>query len=483
MKLVGGKVYRRKLVSIGALLLSLIPFCGFSQESNTWTLKQCIDYALENNIQIKQTKLNVDIASANLLQSKANLLPRVNAFASHSYNFGRSVDPFTNDFVTQQIQSNSFSISGNVTLFSGMTNYNAVKQREQDWQAAKYDSDKATNDISLAVAGNYLEILFNMELEEVARNQVSLTKSQHDRMRKLVAAGSIPRGDLLEIEAQYSLDELQHIESKNNWELSILTLEQLLDLDPSKEFDIVIPDMSIPDGAKVESTPGQIVDAATAIMPEVKAADHRLKSSEIGLAIAKGSLSPTLSVGGSYGTGYSDGRSRLLSTSLNGYDTLAYTTSGEGVLFPDYQNIFETTPFSDQIKDNINQNIGFNLSIPIFNGWQSRTSIKLATIALKNAEYEVQLERQRIKENIERAYLDAVAALKRFKASENTVASLQESFNYSRQKFDVGLITAIDFNDNKNKLAKASSEMLQAKYDYIYKTKILDFYQGNSLAF
>ena len=209
-----------------------------------------------------------------------------------------------------------------------------------------------------------------------------------------------------------------------------------------------------------------------------------MNSSRKGLAIAKGSLSPTLSLGGSFGTGYSDGRSRLLGLpTISGYDTLAYTTSGEGVLFPNYQSMLETTPFSAQLNDNVNQNIGFNLSIPIFNGWQSRTSIKLATIALKQAEYEVQLEKQRIKESIERAYLDARSALKKFGASRQTVTALQESFNYAERKFEVGLTTAVEFNDSKNKLAKASSELLQAKYDYIYKTKILNFYQGNSLAF
>ena len=172
-----------------------------------------------------------------------------------------------------------------------------------------------------------------------------------------------------------------------------------------------------------------------------------------------------------------------MSSTFTGYDTLAYTTSGEGVLFPNYANEFETTPFGAQISDNINQNIGFNLSIPIFNGLQTRTSIKLATIGLKNAEYNVQLEKQRIKENIERAYLDATAALKKFRASKRTIAALDESFNYSRKKFDVGLITAVEFNDSKNKLAKASSDMVQAKYDFIYKTKILDFYQGKTISF
>jgi len=478
-----GRIKINRILGVAIGLLLFWPSIGYAQESSTWTLKQCIDYAIENNIQIKQTRLGVQMAAANLVQSKANLLPKVNANATHGYNFGRSVDPFTNDFVTQKIQSNSFSLSGNVTLFSGMTNYNTVKQKEEDWQAAKYDSDKATNDITLAVAGSYLEILFNRELEEVARTQVILTKGQLERMEKLVKAGSIPRGDLLEIEAQYSIDELQYIESKNRWALSVLTLQQLLDLDPSKDFNIEVPVINIPEGSNLESTPGLIYDVAIDIMPEVKAAAHRLGSSEKGLAVAKGSLSPTLTIGGSYSTGFSSGRSRILSTDFADLYTLGVTSAGEVVLFPHYTYVYETTPFSDQIKDNINQSIGFNLSIPIFNGWQGRTSIKLATISLKNAEYEVQLEKQRIKEIIERSYLDAAAAIKMFRASQRTVASLQESFNYSQKKFDVGLITAVEFNDSKNKLAKASSELLRAKYDYIYKMKILEFYQGNSVAF
>lgn len=471
-------------ITILIILSVLLMMCnGIGQESGPWTLKKCIDHALEHNIQIKQTKLNVDMQAANLLQSKANLLPRINAFASHNYNFGRSVDPFTNDFVTQKIQSNSFSISGNITLFSGLTNLNAVKQKEEDWKASKFDSDKASNDISLAVASNYLAILFNMDIEKVANNQVTLTKNQLKRMNKLVTAGSIPRGDLLDIEAQHAMDELQLIESQNNLAISILTLQQLLDLDPSQEFSIAIPNLNIAVGTSVNGTPGQIYDAATSIMPEIKAARHRLNSSTHGLAIAKGSLMPTLSLGGSYGTGYSDGRLRSVGVPAFSLDSMGITASGEGVYFANYTNTFETTPFSNQIKDNINQNVGFNLSIPIFNGWQSRTSIKLANIALKNAEYEVQLERQKIKESIERAYLEAGTALKKYHASKKTVESLEESFKYSTQKFDVGLITPFEFNDSKNRLAKASSELVQAKYDFIYKTKILDFYQGNSLAF
>jgi len=477
------RIFMGRIMQVSISLVLLCPFNGYGQGSTVWSLERCINYAVENNIQLKQTRLGVQVAAANMVQSKANLLPSINANATHAYNFGRSIDPFTNDFVNQKIQSNSFSLSGNVTLFSGMSNYNAVQQKEEDWQAAKYDSDKAANDITLAVAGSFLEILFNRELEEVARNQVMLSKSQLERMQKLVIAGSITRGDLLEIEAQYSIDELQHIEAINWWALSVLSLQQLLDLDPSKDFDIAVPKIDIPEESNLESTPGFIYDIAIDIMPEVKAAGHRLSSSEKGLAVAKGSLSPTLSVGGSYSTGYSSGRSRIVSTDFADLYTLGMTPAGELVLFPQYIFNYETTPFSDQIKDNINQSLGFNLSIPIFNGWQARTSIKLATISLKNAEYEVQLEKQRIKEIIERSYMDATAAIKTYRASQRTVAALEESFNYSQKKFDVGLITTVEFNDSKNKLAKASSELLRAKYDYIYKVKILEFYQGNTLAF
>ena len=470
--------------------LYLLPFTFYllasspaaAQNEKTWSLKECIDYAINNNIRIKQSKLNVDLAAEDLLQSKASALPNVNVFASHNYNFGRTVDPFTNEFVDKRVQSNSFSISGQVTLFSGFKTYNTIRQNEHNFTTAKYDTDIKVNDITLAVAGNYLQILFDKELAAIARNQVLITKEQLERTGKLVEAGMLAKGSLLQIEAQYSLDELQQVATQNQLDLSMLQMMQLLYIEPGSGFDIASPRIELPENTSVLGTPGQIYDAALAVQPQIKSANSKILSSEKGLAVAKGGHSPSLTLGGSYGTGYSDARSTLTGGALV-YDTVGFTGSGDDVIIPTYNYITTTTPFKDQINDNINKTIGFNLSIPIFNGLQTKTGVSRAKIALKNAGYNMDLEKLLLKENIQKAFQDAVAALKKYRASEKTVNSLQESFNYTKQKFDVGMVTAVEFNDAKNKLVKSQSDLLQAKYDYIFKSKILDFYQGKPLDF
>jgi len=282
-----------------------------AQEVKLWNLKQCIDHALANNIQIKQSKLNIDLASENLLQSKASALPSVNAFASHNYNFGRTVDPFTNDFVTERIQSNSFSISGNVTLFNGLKTLNTIKQNQYDFQASKYDADKVINDMTLAVAGSYLQILFEKELKGIAKTQVEITKEQVERTKKLVKAGIQARGNLLDIEAQYSMDELNLVEAENRLDMAYLNLAQLLDLEYDKSFDIADPQITLDEQTSVMGTAGQVYTAALSVQPQIKSAGEKLKSAEKGVAIAKGQISPTLSLGGSYGTGYSDARKSM----------------------------------------------------------------------------------------------------------------------------------------------------------------------------
>lgn len=464
------------------MLCGLIPYGGYSQEGRDWSLKDCIDHAIDNNIQVKQAKLNIDLAQENLLQSKANSLPRINAFVSHSYNFGRTVDPFTNDFVSERVQSNSFSISGNVILFSGLINFNSIRQNQHEFLASQWDSDKILNDITMAIAANYMQILFNQELVEIAESQVVLSREQQSVTIKLVDAGTLARGSLLDVQAQLAQDELQLLEAVNQLEMSYLTLMQLLDLDYSKEFNIIKPAIDLDRDVKMPSTSNQVYNAAVSNLPEIKSSQEKRNSAALGLVMAKGGHYPTISLGGAYGTGYSDARRTI--TGINtGLDTLGVTASGEGVLFPTYSYTYETTSFDHQIDDNLNKNIGINMTIPLFNGLQTKTSISRAKIALQNADYAMQLEKLRLKEDIQRAYMDAVAALKKYRASERAVASYQEAFDYVKKKFDVGMATALDFNQAKNRVGKTRSELVQSKYDFVYKTKVLDFYQGNPLLF
>ena len=464
------------------MAIILIPAIRQSRAQG-WTLKQCIDHALENNISIKQSELNVRSAEENLLQSKAGTLPILNANLSHSYNFGRTIDPFTNQFATERVLSNSFSISSNVTLFNGLQTLNNIKLKQLEFEISKYETDEFRNDISLTIAGRFLQILFNEELFLIAKNQVEVIRQQRERTKKLVDAGSLARGSLLDIEAQVALDELQLVNARNQLDLSYLDLILLLDLDTASEFEIIRPEIENPDAFPLDGTPAQIFNAALGILPQVKSAEYRVEGSLRGLSIAKGAISPRLTLAGSYGTGYSDARKNLVDFIETGFDTIGATTDMIPVITPSYDFRYETTSFIDQLTDNLNYAVGLNLSIPIFNGLQTKTSISKAKISLKNAEYELELLKDQLYNDIQIAYADAKAALKKHEATKISVAALQVAFDYTGQKFDAGMVTSVEYNDAKNKLVKAKSDLLQAKYDYLFKIKVLDFYQGRSLAF
>ena len=467
-----------------AVVIVLMLWVGSSkgQEIQSWSLQKCIDHAKSNNIQIKQSALSIQLAQENLRQSKANTLPSINARMSHNYNFGRTVDPFTNSFVTERLQSNNFSINGNVMLFEGLKAINTIKRNKYNLEASRYDLAKTVNDVTLMVAGGYLQILFNQEIAEIAANQVKITAEQTERTKKLVDAGNLAKGSLLDIEAQLALDELNLVEATNQLELAYLSLQQLLYLEISKDFDIVKPIVDIPDNLEVLNTVNQVYETALTVQPQILGADIKVQEFDKNIAIARSGLFPSLSVGGSYGTGYSDGRKSITSSTPR-VDVLGYTSGGDSVYFPSFDYTYETTPFSDQIRDNLNQTLGFYLTIPIFNGFQTKAAIARAKIAFENQQYNLQLERLRLKEDIQKAYFDTGASLKKYRASKISVNALKESFNYSKQRLDAGMETVVEFNDSKNKLAKSESELVQAKYDFIYKTKILEFYQGRSLAF
>ena len=463
-------------------------FCGnlFSQEntqpdlSKPWTLQQCVEYALVNNLQIKQSELNVQMSQVNLLQSKGNTLPSVNGNVSHSYNFGRTIDPFTNSFASDKVLSDNFSVSGSITLFSGFQNLNTILENNYNYLAAKYDLEKMRNDISINIATIYLQILFNDELLAIAQGQVDITKQQVSRIQKLVDAGALPKSNLYDIQAQLASEELNVVNAGNQLDLSYLNLQQMLDL--KSPLKIVKPDISIPSNDVLSLSASQIFLTALSAMPEIKSAEYKYLSAEKGFKVARGSYYPRLMLSGSYGTGYSGASKTLSSYSISGYDTVGITaTSLEPVLAPAFNYTYANTPFNDQINDNLNKSIGLNLSIPIFNRFSAYSNVKRAKISQMNAQLSLDLAKNQLEKSIQQAYADAVAALKKYNATLKAVEAMEESFKYTEQKFNVNAITSFDYNEAKNKLIKSKSDLLQAKFDYVFKLKILDFYQGKQL--
>jgi len=463
------------------LLLSITQF-AFGQADEKWSLQKCVEYALTNSNSILQAKLNTDLNKANFDQTRLNNLPSLNGGATHSYNFGQTIDRYTNQFANQRVQSNNFGISSNMNVFNGMQNYNNWNQNKANYQAAQFDEEKAKNDLVLSVLNAYLQILFAKENVTVNTNQVTLTQKQAERTRKLVEAGSTNKGTLLGTESQLATEELQLVNAENNLSIAKLNLALLLNLPNPEKFEIETPTLSLtkPDALTVNAE--GIYTLAEQKLPEIKSAEYKLHSSEYALASAKGTALPSITLNASVATGYSGLRKDYSNPVIMGYQP--YYASDQTTLYLQPMYSYQTSsvqPFGKQFKDNINKTVGLNLSVPIFNGWQTQTAIKRARINLMNQKINYDNIKIQLRKNVQQSYADAVAAQKKHNASINAQKAQSENLKYAQQRYDLGAINTVEFNDAKTRYAKAESDLLQAKYEYIFRIKILEFYQGKPL--
>jgi outer membrane protein len=412
------------------------------------------------------------------------MLPNLNLGGNNTWNFGQTIDMYTNTFATNTVRSNNFYISSNVTLYGGMQKLNTYKANQINLLASQYDLDLLKDNISLGVAGYYLEMLFNQELLGVAQEQLRITTNQVDRIQKMVEAGASAKGDLLNIEAQKALEEQTVIDAANRLALSSLSLQQLLELPVTPDFQIEKPNLKPVQPPKEKVNAEIIYEKAVKVRPQIKSAELRVEYARKRLAIARGYVQPTLTFSGSWGTGYSGAAQEVdpTVTPVTKWNPVGITKQSlDTVYVPQTTYGYRVKSFGDQLKDNNNQSIGFNLNIPIFNGWSGRTAIKQAKIQQSQAEIDLGIQQRNLRKDIEQAYTDAAGALQKFNASEKRVNAQEEAFKYAQQKFDVGVMTSFDYNTSKKDLTKAQSELLQAKFDFIFKTTILDFYVGNPI--
>ena len=461
------------------LIATICTLSSFSQKS--WTLQECINRAKEENLDIKQAKLSVLSSEQQLLQSKLSLFPSLNGGGSQGYNYGRTVDPYSNEFTNLNVKTNNFSLSSSVTLFSGFQNINKVKRDNYEYMARKYDIEKVINDISITVATDFLQLLFNKELVIMAEKQLDISSQQEERISKLVKEGQLAKSSLLETRSQVASEQLQLVKAKSQKAIALLNIKQLLEIEANNNFEILVPAISLPNQNKTPSTE-EIYKSALEVFPNVKSAEYRLKSSDKSLAISRGGRSPRIMLNGSMGSGYSDARTRI-----TGIDSLGMMpsghqlSSGENVLMPILDFNSEITPFNQQLKDNFSQSLSFTLSIPLFNGWMTNSSIANAKIGVLSAKNDLQKTKNQLRKQVEQVRADVIAAEKQYEFAKKSAEALQESFTYNEQKFNEGMLNIYDYNDAKNKLIKAESDLLQAKYDYLFKVKILDFFMGKPL--
>jgi len=465
------------------LFVVFLPGLLMAQTDGIWSLEDCVNYALTNNVDIKQQMLGIEMVEADLLQSKLDVLPDFNGYVSHGYNWGRTIDRFSNEFATSRVRSNNLYLSSSVILFNGLQKFNYIKKTQLDVLATKYDVDKFMDDVSIAIATYYLQILYNRELLSIAEAQLDISLQQVERTKKLVNAGTLAKGDLLLIESQAATEELNVVNVQNSLDISYLELTQLLDLPSPVGFKIEVPDLSGIEVPDAPMSPEQIYDIALGAQPDVKSAELSLESSEKSLAIARGMISPNLYISASWGTGYS-GLNEYGVNPTPTHPLIGITEGGENVYSSQEYVIYdsyETVSWADQLNDNSNESVMLNLNIPIFNGWMVRTNISKAKIGIDNAQYNLELVKLRLRKIIQQAYADAVAAVKSYDASEKKVVATDEAFKYAEQKFNVGMINSVEYNESKKDLTLAQAQHLQAKYDFIFKTTVLDFYMGKPL--
>jgi len=445
----------------------MLSFQGYLySQQKVWTLDECIFYAIDNNIQIKQQDLQTKYQKNSLDLSKYKLLPTLNGSGSQNYSWGRSLDQTTYRYTEdQRVISNNFYVGGSMSLFNGLQNYNSIKKYEYELLAGEQDLQNIKENISLTVALNYLQILLNKELVTAATEQLQITLQQIQKTKKLVDAGSVALGNLLQIEAQAAQEEVIYINYKNQLDISYLDISQLLELKTPDGFEVVVPPITIDTNAVIGETIEEIYQIASGSRPSIKSPELLLAAREIDLKIAKGGRSPRLNMNHSVTTGYSDVRQKILGLDPNTNE----------ILYGDY-------PFGEQFNDNRNWGLGFSLNIPILNGWQVNKNIENSKISIENSKYALDGAKKQLYKNIQQSYADASASLKKYAASQKAVKSMQEAFRYTEQKFNVGLVTSVDYNASKNQLLKAQSDLAQSKYEYIFKTKVLDFYRGIPLS-
>ena len=468
------------------ILISFFVLSTGANAQSAWSLQQCIDYALSHNLTVKQSELAVEMNKVNVNQNTATLFPAINGFADHNYYFGRSIDPYTNLYTNQQVQSNSFSLTGSMPLFEGFTLMNTLKQSKLDYLSSKMDLQKVRNDMALNVATVYLQVLYNKELLVVSDDQYKATKVQRDRTKRMEELGSMSKGNLLDMESQLAADEVRLVTAQSAYDQSMLSLKQLLELDTVSDFSIIVPELPAPKPDATYSDAQAIYLTALTNQPDIKSYEYKIGSAEKGVSIAKGALYPRLSIHGGVGTTYSTSSKQVASftpytqTLITGYtsqyDTV-YTIYNEQI--PNLEKI----PFNDQFDNNLNKTIGFSLNIPIFNGLAANSNVRRAKINLKQTQLGFEQTKKSMYKSIELAVTDANSAYQKFISGEKNVNAQEQSMNFNQQRYDMGLISTYDFLLAKNNYIRAKSDLLQAKFDYIFRLKVLDFYMGKPLSF
>ncbi len=467
----------------------MVPLRG---QEKQWTYQECVQYALENNLNVKRGELDVQLSEVNLTQSKADLFPNLNLGTQYGINWGRSIDPTTNLFISQRIQSLGAQAGSSVTIFGGLQKLNTIKQNKLSLEASNNDLLKARNDVVLEVVTFYINVIFNQELLQTAELQQSTTQQQLERTQKLVDAGSVPISEVLDLQSQLASNQLDVVNAENNLNLALLNLKQSMQMPASENLSVVVPDADAGEYEFLGITAQSIYQGAEITQPEIKSADLNVRSAQYGEKIAKGGLYPSLTMGYNMFTNYSDALNPLFlpdgsfgePDEIPNAGFIAGDPTQTVTLFDPNPNFIQVdNGVGDQFDDNLSRSLTFTISVPVFNGFATRSNIQRATINRVQSEITAKQIRNQLRQIIETAYNDALASSKAYEASNVQVEALEESFRMTERRYNLGAVNFVDYQIAQNNLFGAKSDLVRTKYDFIFKTKILDFYQGNPIEF
>jgi len=448
---------RSKIVTI----LALAFFITVQAQDKKWTLQECVNYALENNISIKQQELSKELIEEDITTAEGNFYPSLNASASQNFNFGSYIDNYGGR-VSRDSRSNSFNLGTGVTLYNGQRNKNTLLRAQKNLEAAGFDLEENKNSIMLFVVNSYLNVLLNKESLKIAEEQVSISESQVEKVKNLVEAGSQPRANLFEAQATLATNTQQLVTAQNNLDLSLLSLAQLLQIS-HKGFDVEDVVLNINAASLIYNDTDVIYNTALGNLPEIKSAEIAVENSEVAIDIAKGAFLPSLSFSAGLGTSYQHNQGQKdVRAILDENNNVVYVPNG----------------FGKQLEDNLGYNFGFSLNIPIFNRFQTKSNVARAQINKERFELALLDKQVKLRETIEKAYADAKASLNQFVAAEQSLKAQEESFKNAQVSYNSGVMTSFDFDQVRNRLVNSQSSLINAKYNFVFRTKLLEYYLG-----
>lgn len=477
--------------------LLLIPFLSGclvfnASAQDKWDLRRCVEYALANNISVQQNDLQARVAEVNEQQARWSKYPNADFSTNTGLQWGRSIDPTTNQFTSNQLLYQGYSLSAGVTVFNWHRIRNNIVAADLSTDAAKMDVEKIRNDISLTVATYYLQVLLSYQQIEIARTQMHQTLSQLDVVRKRVSAGAAPELDALTLEGQYATDSSNYITAKATADQNLLQLKQVLNLDAGKAFDIAEPPVEqIPVEPILQLQPETVFQIAIHNQPAQKANLLRQQSLEASLRASRAAMYPTISIGGTLGTNFSS-PNKNTSQVVDGEEfSPAYVNvngSKVNLVVPHQSIVTSKRGFADrwngwgvQMNNNFRQSLGFSIAVPINSGGAARFNYQRSKLDLKNAELTRSLADQTLKNDIYKAYYNASAAMEKFNATKKTYEITKKSFEFAQKRYDLGLLNSYDYLISQNNMNRAQYDMTSAQFDYVFKMKVLEFYKGQGI--